>query len=253
MSDVVPMSASDADPVLFDALERQSAPSDAQSGPDDTYERHLHREGALHVAGTDEAGRGPLAGPVVAAAVILPRDLSGSARSDLALLDDSKKLTKAKREFLFDAIHRHADAVSICSTSAETIDSSNILRASLDAMQTAVAALSLPVDGLLVDGNRAPDGLPIYMRVRTIVGGDGLSQSIAAASVIAKVTRDRMMARLGSEHADYALERHAGYGSLAHRNAIMAHGGVPRVHRFSFKPLRMDDDLLTSETKKPVR
>lgn len=204
----------------------------AKAGPDFSFEAVLWNGGHVHVAGVDEAGRGPLAGPVVAAAVILPHNCAPDG------LDDSKKLTARRRERLHDEIMDLALAVSVASLSAESIDASNILRASLEAMRLAVAALPVAADSALIDGRDVPPGLLLAHPARAVIGGDGLSLSIAAASVIAKVTRDRMMARLGPHHPSYGLERHMGYGSKAHREAIGADGGVKRVHRFTFSPLK---------------
>ena len=168
------------------------------------------------VAGVDEAGRGPLAGPVVAAAVCFPGlALPPAVRG---LIDDSKRLTPARRETAFAAI-LEAGTVGTGAASVAEIDRLNILQATLLAMQRAVAALAAPPAAVLVDGNRAPD-LPCP--ARPVVGGDRLSLSIAAASIVAKVTRDRIMARLAAEHPGYGWERNAGYGVAAHRAALAA-------------------------------
>jgi ribonuclease HII len=200
--------------------------------PDFRFETAYWQQGHVHVAGVDEAGRGPLAGPVVAAAVILAPDFAADG------LNDSKKLTAPKRERLHDEIMEAALAVSVTSLCAESIDGSNILRASLEAMRQAVAGLSVAADSALIDGRDVPPGLHLRAAPRAVIRGDSLSLSIAAASVIAKVTRDRMMTRLGPHHPHYGLERHMGYGSKAHREAIGSHGGVRRVHRFTFAPLK---------------
>lgn len=200
--------------------------------PDFRIETGYWNDGHRHVAGADEAGRGPLAGPVVAAAVILdPEDVPDG-------LNDSKKLTARDRDRLHDEIMQKALAVSVSSRCSTSIDASNILRASLAAMHTAVTSLALTADSALFDGRDIPPGLTFRAPPRAVIKGDGRSLSIAAASIIAKVTRDRMMVRLGAHHPQYGLERHMGYASKAHRDQIAAHGGVARVHRFTFAPLR---------------
>lgn len=179
------------------------------------------------VAGTDEAGRGPWAGPVVAAAVILdPANIPEG-------LNDSKKLSEAKREALFDTIHEKAIAVGIAEGSLEAIERRNILHASLDAMAAAIALLEPQPDFVLIDGNKAP-ALP--MPLETLVKGDGRSLSIAAASIIAKVTRDRLMRKLGAEFPEYGWGTNKGYGTKAHREALAQHG-VTQHHRKTFAPI----------------
>ena len=210
-------------------------PFDSDSVPDFRFERFLVNAGCRWIAGTDEAGRGPLAGPVVAAAVILPLDIK------IGGLNDSKKLNANKRDQLFDVVMQSALAVSVCSISAQTIDQRNIRSASLEAMSNCVGTLSILPDALLVDGRDIPDSLPSNLASRAIIKGDCRSMSIAAAAIIAKVTRDRMMKLLGHEHADYVFESHMGYGSAAHRTKITQLGGVDRVHRFSFRPLKTDE------------
>jgi ribonuclease HII len=199
--------------------------------PDDAHERTLLQRGCNIIAGVDEAGRGPLAGPVVAAAVVLDLD-------NLPLgLNDSKKLTEKQREALFDVILNSARAVSIAMVNAETIDRINILQAAMLAMHNAVRGLSLSADHVLIDGNRIPVHLPCP--ATALVKGDQRSVSIAAASIIAKVTRDRMMVNAGSVHPAYGFENHKGYGSaVKHTDAIFQFGGVARLHRFSFAPLK---------------
>ncbi len=194
----------------------------------------LEREcGVVPVCGIDEAGRGPLAGPVVAAAVVL--DL---ARPVPRGIDDSKKLDRATREALAEKIRARA-LVGVGQASVAEIDRFNILRATLLAMRRAVADLTrahgcLPAMAL-VDGNVAP---PLEgCAVRTVVGGDALSCSIAAASIIAKVTRDRLMAELAAAHPHYGWEHNAGYGTRAHLAALGRHGATPH-HRASFRPVR---------------
>ncbi len=187
--------------------------------------------GSGPVAGIDEAGRGPLAGPVVAAAVCFPGlALPPAVRG---LIDDSKQLSPARREAAFAAI-LEAGAVGTGEASVAEIDRLNILQATMLAMQRAVAALAVPPAAALVDGNRAP-ALPCP--AHPLVGGDRLSLSIAAASIVAKVTRDRLMARLAAGHPGYGWERNAGYGTAAHRAALAALGPTPH-HRRTFAPVR---------------
>ncbi|MCR4268635.1 ribonuclease HII [Nitratireductor sp. ZSWI3] len=198
--------------------------------PDFHMEAGLMREGHMPVAGLDEAGRGPLAGPVVAAAVILDKDRVPEG------LDDSKRLTAEAREVLFRAIVETAVSVSVASLSASSIDGSDILRASLEAMRRAVAGLCTEPRFALADGRDIPPGLPCP--ARAVVKGDQRSQSIAAASIVAKVTRDRMMARAAFVAPHHGFEAHMGYATKRHRLAISEHGPVLRLHRMSFAPLR---------------
>jgi ribonuclease HII len=199
--------------------------------PDFRFERRLLKSGVWPVAGIDEAGRGPLAGPVAAAAVILdPRNLPRG-------LNDSKLLTRAARENLYDDILRRALAVGVALASAAEIDRINIRQANFSAMRRALAALAAPPRYVLIDGNDFPPGLPCPGE--TIVKGDGAILSIAAASIVAKVTRDRLMARLCALHPAYGFSQHAGYGTPAHLAAIAAHGPSP-FHRLSFKPFKLD-------------
>jgi ribonuclease HII len=185
------------------------------------------------VCGIDEAGRGPLAGPVVAAAVILDRRRLPRALRDG--LDDSKKLTPAAREKYAAILRASGAVIGVGAASAAEIDRINILRATLVAMCRAVAALKVAPAIALVDGNVAP-ALPCP--VTTVVGGDGLSLSIAAASIIAKVTRDRLMRRLALRYDGYGWEHNVGYGTLRHRTALGALGPTPH-HRMSFSPLQL--------------
>jgi ribonuclease HII len=195
-------------------------------GPDFSFEQAALDDGCRIVCGIDEAGRGPWAGPVVAAAVILdPRRIPAG-------LDDSKKLTEQRREALFDPIMATSRA-GIGIAEVDRIDRDNILAATLWAMGEALAQLGGSVSLALVDGNRAP-GLPCL--VRTIVSGDGRSLSIAAASIIAKVTRDRLMTGLDRDFPLYGFARHKGYGTAAHQAALAAHGPCPH-HRRSFAPI----------------
>ncbi len=202
--------------------------------PDFKLERRLMADGNLPVAGVDEAGRGPLAGPVVAAAVILdPRRIPRG-------LDDSKRLDRATREKLFATIMERAVAVSFSCLSATSIDERNILRASLEAMRRAVAGLCVTPAWVLADGRDVPPGLPC--QASAIVKGDRRSQSIAAASIVAKVVRDRVMTRCGAIHAAYGFESHMGYATETHRVAIQVSGAVPRLHRLTFSPFRLADE-----------
>jgi ribonuclease HII len=199
------------------------------------FERAALRAGQAPVAGVDEAGRGPWAGPVVAAAVVLdPHRIPKG-------LNDSKVLTARQRDRLFDEIAATSDfGVGVCGV--DQIDEINILRATMRAMRTAVANLKVAPLLVLVDGNLLPE---IPMSGRAVVDGDALSQSIAAASIVAKVTRDRMMVELGRELPLYGFGRHKGYGTAEHRAAIAAHG-VTAHHRRSFKPIRLALELQNS-------
>lgn len=181
------------------------------------------------VAGIDEAGRGPLAGPVLCAAVILPPD------DGLTGLDDSKKLTVARRESLFDAIRDAATGYAIVAVQAEEIDRLNIFQATMQGMARAVLALPACPDLALIDGNKVPPGLPCP--ARALVGGDALERSIMAASVLAKVSRDRLMLALHAEYPEYGFDRHKGYPTPAHLAALRRHGACPH-HRRSFTPVR---------------
>jgi len=188
---------------------------------------------AAPVCGVDEAGRGPLAGPVVAAAVILD-----PVRIPIGI-DDSKKLTAPVREALFDLINANAH-VGIGIASVEEIDSLNILWAAMLAMRRAVAALPIAPGHALIDGNRCPD---LSCRSTAVIGGDALSLSIAAASIIAKVTRDRMMRDLDAAHPGYGFAGHKGYGTAAHLAALDRLGPCI-IHRRSFAPIRQATLLL---------
>ena len=181
-------------------------------------------EGYQIICGVDEAGRGPLAGPVCAAAVILPLD------TDIPGLNDSKKLTDKKRRELFPVIKEKALAYGIAFASHEEIDSINILQATYLAMERAMEQLSVKPDLALIDGNRAKDfGLP----VKTVVHGDSLSANIAAASVLAKVTRDTYMEEMAEKYPEYGFEIHKAYGTKAHYEALRTYGPSP-IHRNSF-------------------
>jgi len=188
------------------------------------HERTLWGRGLQLVAGVDEAGRGPLAGPVVAAAVIAGNDFF------LPEVDDSKKLSAAQRERLYDAILKGALGVGVGCVDHETIDRVNILNATFEAMHLAVDSLPVAPEFLLIDGNRYRGG---EIPFRTIVDGDELCFSIAAASIIAKVTRDRLMLDYDREFPGYGFARHKGYGTREHREAIARLGASP-IHRRSF-------------------
>jgi len=179
------------------------------------------------IAGVDEAGRGPLVGPVVAAAVILD-DLQ-----PIVGLDDSKVLSEKKRERLFDQIRARALCFCVAQASVEEIDSLNILQATLLAMQRAVKGLRLVPKLVMVDGNRAPN-LP--MRCEAVVKGDALVAAISAASILAKVTRDRLCQELDAQYPGYGFAQHKGYGTAQHLAALQALGACPQ-HRKSFRPV----------------
>ena len=201
--------------------------SPEQSVPDFAHEARLHAQGFELVAGVDEVGRGPLAGPVVAAAVILDPDHLPDG------LNDSKKLTASVRERLFTEIMRHAH-VAIASIPAARIDVINIRQATFEAMAGAVNGLAVRADFALIDGRDVP---PVPCPAEALIGGDRRSLSIAAASIIAKVTRDRMMTLLAQTYPDYGFEKHMGYGTAKHLKALDLHGPTP-LHRMSFAPLK---------------
>ena len=187
-------------------------------------EDQFHQEGYQVICGVDEAGRGPLAGPVCAAAVILPAGLI------IQGLNDSKKLSEKKREALFPEIQEKALAYGIASASVEEIEERNILRATFLAMNRAIQSLAVIPDLALIDGNRNTE---IEMTSRCVIGGDGKCASIAAASVLAKVTRDHLMLELAQRYPEYGFEQHKGYGTKAHYEALRKYGPSP-VHRMSF-------------------
>jgi ribonuclease HII len=196
-------------------------------------QRILSAQPGAVIAGVDEAGRGPWAGPVVAgAAVLSDADLPDTLRHGL---DDSKKLSHTKRERLFELlIASQAVRIGVGQASVEEIDAHNILQATYMAMQRAIAALGCAVDVVLVDGNRAP---PLSCRVQTLVKGDSLSLSIAAASIVAKVTRDRIMTDLAARFPGYGWATNMGYGTAEHQAALQKLG-VTAHHRRSFAPVR---------------
>jgi ribonuclease HII len=191
------------------------------------YEKALRSKGITMIAGIDEVGRGPLAGPVVAAAVILPENFY------LAGLNDSKKLSEAKREAFFSIIQEQALAIGIGVVSAEEIDKINIYEATKKAMVEAIGSLSVKPQHLLIDAMN----LPLEIEQTSIIKGDAKSISISAASVVAKVTRDRMMKELGQRYPQYGFEKHAGYGTKEHLAAIERDGVLPE-HRKSFAPIK---------------
>ena len=187
-------------------------------------ENSLYSDEIRLIAGVDEAGRGPLAGPVCAAAVILPKNL------EIPGLNDSKKLTEKKRDELYDIIIDKAEAYCIAMASEQEIDEINILQATFLAMRRALDGLAIRPDLALIDGNRETDfGLP----VKTVVKGDSLSANIAAASILAKVTRDRLMEEYDKQYPEYGFAVHKGYGTKRHYAALDEHGQSP-IHRKSF-------------------
>ncbi len=189
------------------------------------FERELYSaNGYTWICGTDEAGRGPLAGPVFAAAVILPRDFV------IEGLNDSKKLSEKKREALYDEIVKRAVAYQICSVDEGQIDRINILAASLLAMKTAIEGLPVRPDAAFIDGNRTP---ALAIPAIPVVKGDGKSASIAAASILAKVARDRFMRKLDRQYPQYGFAKHKGYPTKEHYSRIGQYGVSP-VHRKSF-------------------
>ena len=193
--------------------------------PDFSYENQALSKGFKLVCGVDEAGRGPLAGPVCAAAVILPENC------EIEGLNDSKKISEKRREVLFDIIKEKAIAYSIAYGTLEEIEEYNILEATYIAMNRAINGLSQKADFALIDGNRVPKGIEIACE--TVVKGDSKSCSIAAASILAKVTRDRLMLEYDKKYPQYSFVQHKGYGTKAHYEAIKQHG-VCEIHRLSF-------------------
>jgi len=191
-------------------------------------ETELYTQGYCNIAGVDEAGRGPLAGDVYAAAVILPPGLLIDG------INDSKKLSEKKREQLYDVVCDNAIAYCVASVSAQEIDEINILEATFLAMRKAVAGLSIPPDFVLIDGNRIKG---IDTAHRTVVKGDSLSASIAAASILAKVSRDRYMAAQAELYPQYRFEAHKAYGTKEHMALIAEHGPSP-IHRRTFKGVK---------------
>ena len=188
------------------------------------YEQSAELKGYKAICGVDEAGRGPLAGPVCAAAVILPPN------TIIDGVNDSKKLTEKKREALFDVIKETAVSYCIAYASVEEIESINILNATMLAMKRAVEGLDVKADYAMIDGNKMP---PLDIDGETIVKGDAKSMSIACASILAKVSRDRLLYDYAKEYPQYQFDKHKGYGTAAHREAILEYGPCP-YHRMSF-------------------
>ncbi len=193
--------------------------------PDYEFEKAAALSGFSCICGVDEAGRGPLAGPVCAAAVILPED------AVIEGLDDSKKLTEKKRERLYDIIKQTAVAYSVAYGTLEEIETVNILEATYLAMNRAIEGLTVKPDFALIDGNRVPRG--IIIPCETIVKGDSKSMSVAAASVLAKVTRDRLMLEYDKKYPEYNFKKHKGYGTKEHTELIRQYGPC-EIHRLSF-------------------
>jgi ribonuclease HII len=189
------------------------------------FERDARAQGFVRVAGVDEAGRGPLAGPVVAAAVVLSEPIPG--------LDDSKRLSTGQREALFDVLHSGGHAIGVHCVAPADVDLLGIQQANYLAMARAAAALAPPPDLLLIDGFNVPGVSTVQWR---IIKGDQRSLSIAAASIVAKVTRDRLMDQLDEEYPQYLFRKHKGYGTAAHLALLAEHGPCP-AHRMSFAPL----------------
>ena len=193
------------------------------------FEEAVRNKGFQKIAGVDEAGRGPLAGPVVAAACILPESLIVDE------IDDSKRLKAEKREELYHFLISHPDVVcSIGIVEVDTIDEKNILRASLEAMSHAIDYLAVDPDYVLIDGTHLPD---TNIHAQAIVGGDHLSQSIAAASILAKHTRDQVMMNYHRKWPEYAFHEHKGYGTKKHLEALKKYGPSP-IHRLTFEPVK---------------
>jgi len=188
------------------------------------YENTAYEKGYNLVCGVDEAGRGPLAGPVCAAAVVLPKGLI------LEGVDDSKKLTEKKREALFDVITEQALDWSVAFATVEEIEEINILNAAMLAMKRAVEGLKNPVDFAIIDGNRKP---PLEIDCEAVVKGDAKSMSVAAASILAKVSRDRILRQYAVDYPQYGFEKHKGYGTKVHVEALKKYGPC-EVHRPSF-------------------
>ncbi len=211
---------------LFRALSWEGGAADTSDLPSFHLEKAVQASyGFRHIAGVDEAGRGPLAGPVVAAAVILPLD------QDFPGIDDSKRLSAKKRERLFEEIHAAAIGVGVGMVGPGEIDALNIRKASLLAMKKAVMALPAAPDFCLVDGR---DEIPFAIPQAPVIKGDRRSLSVAAASIIAKVTRDRLMCAYHEQYPGYGFDRNMGYGTRQHREALKRIGPSP-IHRRSFR------------------
>lgn len=188
------------------------------------YEKEAADKGYKHICGVDEAGRGPLAGPVCAAAVILPEGCI------IEGVNDSKKLSEKKREELYDVIIETAVACSVAFGTVEEIERDNILATTMNTMRRAVEGLAVPADYAMIDGNRLP---PLKIPCEYIVKGDAKSMSVAAASILAKVTRDRLMMEYADKYPEYEFAKHKGYGTKLHIDKILEYGPSP-IHRLSF-------------------
>ena len=201
------------------------------------YENEVYAKGYSAVCGVDEAGRGPLAGPVCAAAVILLRN------TVIDGVNDSKKLSEKKREALFDVIKSKAISYCVSYASVEEIESMNILNATMLAMQRAVAGLDVKADYAMIDGNKVPD---LNIDCESIVKGDAKSMSIACASILAKVSRDRLLYEYAEKYPEYHFEKHKGYGTALHREMLQKYGPCP-IHRISFlgKIIKNETDTAT--------
>jgi len=198
--------------------------------PHYSNESHLKKQGFHFIAGVDEAGRGPLAGPVVAAAVILDHH-------NLPIgVNDSKRLSAKQRQEIFSEILHHALSIGVASLCAAAIDGGNIRQMTLEAMRRAIQALAILPDHALIDGRDIPTHLPCP--ADSLIRGDQISLSIASASIIAKVTRDHMMKQAAIDFPAYGFDKHAGYGTKYHCLALQQHGAVPRLHRFTFAPIK---------------
>ena len=201
------------------------------------YENEAYAKGYSAVCGVDEAGRGPLAGPVCAAAVILPRN------TVIDGVNDSKKLSEKKRDALFDVIKSKAISYCVAYASVEEIESMNILNATMLAMQRAVAGLDVKADYAMIDGNKVPD---LNIDCESIVKGDAKSMSIACASILAKVSRDRLLNEYAEKYPEYHFKKQKGYGTALHREMLQKYGPCP-IHRISFlgKIIKNETDTAT--------
>lgn len=196
------------------------------------YENELREQGYKYICGVDEAGRGPLAGPVCAAAVILPPN------TIIEGVNDSKKLTEKKREELFDVVINTALSYCIAFGSVEEIEEHNILATTMNTMKRAVEGLGVKADYAIIDGNRLP---PLKVDCKYIVKGDANSMSIAAASILAKVSRDRLMLEYAKKYPQYCFEKHKGYGTKLHTEMIIKYG-PSKIHRMSFLKKLLNKD-----------